>query len=118
MIKEKRKYPRVVKTIPLKLSSHQTDIVTQTKNISCIGAYCSINKPLPLMTKLKITLLLPEKEKDYKDTSKKVNCLGIVVRSEKATHKDDYDIAIFFEQIREKEKLKLEEYINHHLISG
>ena len=116
MIKERRKYPRLEKNIPLKVSSPNVDIVTQTQNISCIGAYCSINTDLPLMTKLKVTLLLPEKHrKSSKDKSKKVTCVGVVVRSQETCEKGIYDAAIFFEQISEKERLKLEEYINHHL---
>ena len=116
MITEKRRHPRLEKTLPLKLSSsRQADIVTQTKNLSCVGAYCTINKPIPLMTKLKITLLLPEKTKRAQEKSRKVSCVGVVVRSEESPQKGIYDVAIFFEQIREKEKVKLEEYINHHL---
>ena len=118
MIKERRKYPRLTRNIPLKVSSSGFDIVTQTKNLSCIGAYCSISKSLPLMTKLKITLLLPEKEKISGEKSQKVNCLGVIVRTEKSLQKGQYDIAIFFEQIRERERLKLEDYINHHLSFG
>ena len=115
MITEKRKHPRLEKVLPLKISSRQSDIVTQTKNLSCVGAYCSVNKPIPLMTKLKITLLLPEKTKRPQEKSSKVNCVGVVVRSEVTEQEGIYNVAIFFEQIREKEKLKLEEYINHHL---
>ena len=115
MIKERRKYPRLEKNIPLKVSYPNVDIVTQTKNISCIGAYCSINASLPLMTKLRVTLLLPEKEKNYNEKSKKVTCVGVVVRSQETREKGIYDTAIFFEQIRERERQKLEEYINHHL---
>jgi len=74
-----------------------------------------VNKSLPLMTKLKITLLLPEKLKNLKEKSQKVNCVGVVVRTEESTQKGQYDVAIFFEQIREKERSKLEDYINHHL---
>ncbi|MFC1514353.1 PilZ domain-containing protein [Candidatus Omnitrophota bacterium] len=114
MINEKRQHPRLEKTLPLKLSSRHADIVTQTKNLSCNGAYCTVNKNLPLMTKLKITLLLPEKEKSSKEKSKRVTCVGVVVRSE-LIRQDRYDVAIFFEQIREKEKVKLEEYVTHHL---
>lgn len=115
MTSERRRYPRLEKVIPLKVSSQGSDLVTQTKNISCIGAYCSVNKSLPIMSKLKITLLLPEKAKQPQVKSKKVNCIGVVVRSQQSSHKGHYDIAIFFEQIREREKLKLEDYINHHL---
>ena len=115
MIKEKRQHPRLEKILPLKLSGRHSDIVTQTKNLSCAGAYCSVSKELPLMTKLKVTLLLPEKHKNSKEGSRKVSCIGIVVRSQKSLQDDFYDVAIFFEQIRDKEKAKLEEYVSHHL---
>ncbi len=116
MIKERRRYPRLSKSLPLKISSQDFDIVTQTKNISCIGAYCSVNTYIAPMSKLKITLLLPEKNNSSKQISKKVNCIGVVVRTEKA-HSKNYNIAIFFEQIQERERVKLENYIQQHLSS-
>jgi len=120
MVKERRRYPRIEKTIPLKVSAGNFDLVTQTKNISCNGAYCIMNRTLPLMTKLQITLLLPEKNKKKKENcSLKIKCMGVVVRSQKdtASKKERFKTAIFFEQIREKERGKLEEYIDTHLHS-
>jgi len=115
MVEEKRRYPRLNKVLPLKISSQDFDIVTQTKNLSCIGAFCSINTYLAPMTKLKITLLLPEKKDSLTSkSSKKVSCMGVVVRIEE-THHSNYNIAIFFEQIKERERLKLERYIQEHL---
>jgi len=115
MVKERRRYPRLSKVLPLKISSQNFDIVTQTKNLSCIGALCSVNTYLAPMTKLKITLLLPEKQ-DYLSpkSSKKVSCIGVVVRTEEINH-SNYNIAIFFEQMKERERLKLERYIQEHL---
>lgn len=115
MTNERRRYPRIEKNIPLKVSSQGYDIVTQTKNISCNGAYCSLSKFIPLMTKLKITLLLSEKNLAAEKKSKKVHCIGIVVRIEESSKKGIFDAAIYFEQIREKERLKLEEYLTHHI---
>ncbi len=120
MANERRRYPRIHKVIPLKVSSDKFDLVTQTKNISCNGAYCTTNKHLPVMTKLQITLLLPDKGRHRKTNDPlKVKCVGIVVRSQKdaASKKTKFNTAIFFEQIREKERGKLEEYIDAHLKS-
>lgn len=115
MINERRRYPRIKKNVPLKVSAQGYDIVTQTKNISCNGAYCSLNTYVPLMTKLKITLLLSEKNSTNREKSKKVHCVGVVVRIEESNKKGTFDAAIYFEQIREKEKLKLEEYLSYHI---
>ncbi|HEC69381.1 MAG TPA: PilZ domain-containing protein [Candidatus Omnitrophica bacterium] len=115
MDKERRRYPRLSKVLPLKISSQNFEIVTQTKNLSCNGAFCPVNTYLAPMTKLKITLLLPEKQ-DYLSpkSSKKVSCIGVVVRTEEINH-SNYNIAIFFEQMKERERLKLERYIQEHL---
>lgn len=115
MFKEKRKYPRLSKELPLKIATKETDLVAQTTNLSCNGAYCSVGEPLPLMTKLQITLLLPPKDKNPAQKSTKIKCKGVIVRNKKNAVNNSYNIAIFFEQIREKERDKLEDYINHHI---
>ena len=68
------------------------------------------------MTKLKITLLLPEKANTSKaKKSQKINCGGVIVRAGKSAQAEYYNTAIFFDQIRDKDRSKLEDYIQHHL---
>jgi len=112
---ERRQYPRVKRTIPIKVKIPGTDLVTQTKDISCLGAFCSVKYSIPLMTKLSITLLLPEHKKMNNRIPHKITCQGVIVRSEESPKDNLFHIAIFFTQIREKDKSLLENFITHHL---
>ncbi len=109
---ERRKHPRLHKILPLRISHTSGDIVTQTKNISPCGAYFSSEEPLSLMTKLQITLLLPE-ETESKSTYKQIKCRGVVVRADR--EKKGYSFAVFFNEISDRERHKLESYIQNHL---
>lgn len=108
---ERRKHPRLESQIPLKISSEDFDIVTETANLSCAGAYCRVNKNLEPMTKLKIHLLLPLRKRN-KVVTKKVSCEGIIVRSDPAKEGNYFNVAIYFNDIEQKDLSNLSDYIN------
>jgi hypothetical protein len=113
---ERRRFARAAKNLAIKLEDKEVDFVTETKNISCIGAYCQIDTYLPVLTKLKITLLLP-KEKNAK-TPKHVSCEGTVVRIEKcadALENNKYNIAVYFNQISKPDMKLIDRYVKTHL---
>ena len=116
-MEERRKYPRINKVLPLKLSDNEFDILTETKNISANGAFCAVNKPLEVMTKLNIVLLIPFKKSKAK-VIKKVTCGGVVVRNEEV-HEDNgkypYRIGIYFHEIKDSDRKILRSYINPFL---
>ena len=116
MLKEKRKYPRFHFNLPIKLSNLGFDIVTETKNISGNGVYCSIDTNISLMTKLEIILLIPllKARNKNKKVLKKILCKGIVVRNKytKKNGKSKYDLGIFFSEIQESDRKVLLSYIN------
>ena len=113
---EKRRYPRIAKSLPIKLSDAEYDIVTDTKNVSANGAFCAVSKSLPVMTKLSIVILIPVKRNKTK-TVRKINCSGVVVRGEhvKDNGKFPYSIGIYFNEIKVKDRKALLSYINSHL---
>lgn len=114
-VSERRKYPRLNKNLPLKIICDNFDIVTETKNLSSIGAYCEINRFLEPLTRLKIILLLPFKGKD-KLYNKKLSCQGVVVRSEaNPLKKDCFNIAIYFNEIQKKDINLISDYVNQSL---
>jgi hypothetical protein len=114
---EKRKYPRVQSDLSLKLRHDDSDIITKAENISISGVYCKSAKPIPLMSKIRILLLLPKNRQDLKPT-KKIETTGVVVREHpvivegKIMH---YDVAIFFDSLSEKEKEQISEHVNKKL---
>ena len=107
---EKRHHPRVENNVPVKISSLAGDLVTETRNISCSGAYCRVNQFLEPMTKLQVTLLLPVKKGD-KITTKKVTCGGVVVRTENIPHEDGFNSAIFFNDIHPRDSRLLADHV-------
>jgi len=112
---ERRRYPRLLKELPLKLMAEDYDLVTRTRDISCIGAYCCVDKYIPPMTKLSIILLLPPDSRADNSTEK-VQCKGVVVRTDTNAAKG-FNIAIFFNEISERNKDKITRYVSRFIPS-
>ena len=114
--RERRRHPRINKRLQFKVKAEDFDAVAETINLSCLGAYCQLNKHIPLMTSLKIVLALPYSDQgnefDY------VECNGVVVRIEEIlseTHLGSvYNTAIYFNEIQESEKEKIADFFEEH----
>ena len=114
MSQERRRYARADKNLAIKIRDKDADFVTETKNISCVGAYCEVDGYLPVLTKLKITLLLP-KSRNLKDP-KHIACEGTVVRIEKAPDPlegNKYNIAIYFNHIGRSDMKLIDRYVKN-----
>ncbi len=115
-IKERRSHPRIKKDIKLRVTAHGFDISAMTKNISCAGALCEVNTSIPSMTRLDILLFLPNTTSEKR--TKKIHTQGVVVRSEPNIFKKELlstDIAIFFTDIKEKDRNAISEFVDYHL---
>ncbi|MDP8211866.1 MAG: PilZ domain-containing protein [Candidatus Zapsychrus exili] len=108
---ERRRDPRLDDNIPIKLSQEDGDVVTETGNISRSGAYCRVNKYIEPMTKLKVSLIVPIR-KSGKEVTKKISCNGVVVRTESRAEKDSYNIAIFFNDISQRDSENISDYVS------
>ena len=111
---ERRREPRLENNIPVKICQEGGDLVTETLNISRSGAYCCVNQPITLMTKLKIHLLLSF-PKGKKSGIKKISCEGVIVRSEPAFDDGKYNIAIFFSEIAQRDAEYITDYVDTYL---
>ncbi len=110
MMTERRQHPRIDGSIPLKISSGDFDIVTETQNLSRNGAFCRVSQYIEPMTKLKIHLLLPFRRND-KVTTKKVSCSGVIVRTEAIEGEESFNVAIFFNDIQDRCADSIAEYV-------
>ena len=93
---ERRRHPRVEEKIPLKIKDECFDAISVTKNISCSGVFCQVDGYFPLLSKVKIVLLLPCEEKAK---AHPIHIEGVVVRSEpvkSAPESNFRNVAIFF----------------------
>jgi hypothetical protein len=112
---ERRRQPRFNERLPFILKAEGFDAVTETINLSCLGAYCQLDKRIPLMTHLEITLALPrgDKKKDFEY----VVCEGVVVRVEEGgsqLHRGSvYNTAIYFNEIDESDREKIVRSVEH-----
>ena len=111
---EQRRSPRLEHTIPLKLSSGDVEIVTETRNVSSSGVCCKVNTYIEPMTKLKIHLLLPLK-KNNRLVTKRISCQGVVVRTESVPNDDYFNAAIFFNDIQPKDSRSLMDFVEQML---
>jgi len=66
------------------------------------------------MTKLKIHLLLSI-PKGEKSGTKKISCEGVIVRSEPASEDGKYNIAIFFNEIAQRDAEYITDYIDTYI---
>jgi len=110
---EKRLHPRLNHRLPIKVVANGYDFSTSTHNVSCVGTYCHIEKYVPPFTKVMVRLALPvtsaEGSKNYD-----VECKGVIVRTDDE-NKGGFNIAIFFNQIRDGQRKKIAQYISQFL---
>jgi c-di-GMP-binding flagellar brake protein YcgR len=114
MIPERRTYQRAKKQLTLKIADDTFDIITETVDISLTGTYCRVARLLPLMSKIEIVILVPDKSGS--NETKKIKCQGVVVRTEPVILKDaekaHYNVAIFFTDISSKDQKVIESYLD------
>ncbi len=113
---ERRKHLRVSRNLAIKLEDKEADFVTETKNISCLGAYCQVDAYLPILSKLKVTLLIP-KASGAKN-ARHITCEGTVVRVERSKdplESNKYDIAVYFNQISKSDMRFIDSYVKSNI---
>lgn len=107
---ERRRYPRIEKSLPFRIAADGYDFTTTTQNISCIGAYCRVDKYIPPFTKIMVKLTLPIMTNNGNKNCD-VECKGVVVRTEDE-NKGGFNIAIFFNEIKNSQRQKISQYIS------
>ena len=107
---ERRRHARLEHAVAVKISSGDFDIVTETRNISCSGAFCQVSRHLAPMTKLKVHLLLPLRW-GTKTVSKRIDCEGVVVRAQSVLQGDRFDTAIFFSDIKPRDSAAIARFV-------
>lgn len=121
---ERRKGHRALAHIPVRIAHDDGDIVTATLNISRSGAYCQVNERVELMTKLNVQILLPPPRshrspageepmaaRKNQKRSKTIHCQGVVVRCEPSAHNGRFDVAIFFNEIAQRDAESISDYV-------
>lgn len=102
---ENRKHPRFVVFIPLEIKTDEFCISTKTKNISCAGVFCEIDRFLPKDTEFDVLLQLSLLVDGHK-VKKVVVCPSKLVRIDPPVKKDNgrYTVGIEFLKIEDKDR--------------
>ncbi|NQT21814.1 MAG: PilZ domain-containing protein [Candidatus Omnitrophica bacterium] len=113
---ERRREPRIADDrVALKVKTDKFDTsISQSLNISASGVYCKVDRELPLMSRVKIILMLPSDTVNKKSDSNKIETEGVVVREHPVIENGKimhYDAAIFFDNLTPQQSLAIKEYI-------
>lgn len=111
---ERRRWPRIKHKLPLAIFANGYNLAAITHDISCVGAYCHIDKYIPPFTKVAINLNLPIIEQNNKENLYSVKCKGVVVRTEDEVG-GGFNIAVLFNEIKDSQRKKIFKYINQFL---
>lgn len=117
MSQSKKEGVKVDLALPLKIRDKDESIVTKTINITSSGAYCNTDKPLPLLSKVVLTFLIPHCNKKGK-IDRKIECKGTVVRTHPVIvdgQTQSYDVAIYFEELNDSDRRFISKYVECHL---
>lgn len=113
--KERRAFPRIRdEGLSVKLKMGDFDSITHTLNLSASGVYCKVDKEIPLMSRVKLILMIPNTSKDAKATTS-LEVSGVVVREHPVIIDGEikhYDCAIFFEDLSAEDKETISNYIS------
>jgi len=111
---ERRKFPRIHdEGLSLKLDTGDFDTMTHTTDISASGVYCKVGREIPLMSRVKLAIMVPDMTKEDK-ASKPLEIEGVVVREHPVIIDGavkHFDVAIFFDNLTEKDKNVIQSYI-------
>lgn len=111
---ERRGFPRLHdEGLSLKLNVGDFDTMTHTLNLSASGIYCKIDKEIPLMSRVKLMLMVPDLSGSEKST-KNITVEGVVVREHPVIMDGrikHYDVAIFFENLTPKNRELIANYV-------
>lgn len=112
---ERRKSPRIEdKELAIKLNLGDYDSVTHTLNLSTSGIYCKVDKEIPLMSRVKLMIIVPDVSGEDKE-SRNLEISGVVVREHPVVINGEvkhYDCAIFFENLSARDMEIISAYIS------
>jgi hypothetical protein len=117
---ERRVNQRFNAQLPLNLGAEGIDLISQTKNISCSGVYCQINRFLPVMTKLQVKMTIPVIE-NKKKVEKSFSTNAVVVRIDPEAEQarcECYHVGLFFMSIKEEHRSLISLYIQQTFLAS
>jgi hypothetical protein len=107
---ERRRYPRSRRGIQAVVEDGGPGVLNHIDNISGSGIMCHTVRPIPLMTKMSMSLELP------KPIDHRISCEGVVVRCDPDPQGDDnFKVAILYTTISEDDRDAIQSFVEHDL---
>lgn len=94
----------------LENESAKAKVVTGPANVFPNGISCKSDTYIPPFREVQINLVFPAGQK-YPPDEKSVQCSGVVVKSEKEVNGDRYDVHLYFTDICDEARQRLERYL-------
>ena len=111
---ERRAAPRASERVTVDLVGHDaTTLQAESKNLSATGVYCTLERFIPPMTKLRVQFEVPNGKHRVR-----ITCVGVVVRVEpviRDTQRGVYDTAIYFNDITDRDRATIARFVEQRL---
>ncbi|MBU0635182.1 MAG: PilZ domain-containing protein [Candidatus Omnitrophica bacterium] len=109
---ERRECPRFVFDLPLEINHKDFHVAARTRNISCSGIFCDIDKYIPLKTKITVKIKL-SLVADGRKIKKILNFPAKIARIEqdKGRKTTNFHVGIRFASLRDKNQEYLLQFI-------
>ncbi len=114
-ILDRRRSIRVDEKLPFKIGHEAFEAEAHTLNISAHGALCLVEKDIPIMTQIRVSLALPGKGKSK---GKTIRLKAAVVRKERQSKDGPFLVALYFSDISTADREYLQKYIESRLVSN
>jgi len=112
---ERRGAVRVPARLAMEVTVGGEAAAVKSLNVNANGVYFATAKYMPVLTKLRVTLELADKDDRH---SNRVACEGVVVRSEPEFEDpsvSEYSVACYFTSVSDADRETLEAYILRHI---
>ena len=107
---DRRRYPRSRRKLSVVVDDSGPGVLNHVDNISANGVLCHTVKPIPLMTRMRVTIELP------KPADRRVDVEGIVVRCDPDEIGDDHFlVAILFTKLDDDEYEAIHKFVEHDI---
>ena len=114
MSRERRQAPRAPERVAVAITDGGAALTAETNNLSATGAYCTLSKFIPPMTKLNLEFSVPNGGRNVP-----IRCAGVVVRVEPAVSptldRGAYHVAIFFTELSERQRGAIARFVRERL---
>ena len=110
---ERRGAPRSPERLTVDLTDDAATLQAESQNLSATGVYCTLDRFIPPMTKLRVQFEVPNGARRVR-----IVCTGVVVRVEPVTRDGQqgaYNTAVYFSDISKRDRSTISHFVEQRL---